>query len=188
VDGSLDPRAAAAYSHLEQLALMARTRCTRLDVEVLNAEGAVEALRETIIKLAEEGVPVVVDVGGGMRLLVLEALLAILSLPSWLRDVVKVIAYLEGTTRYAELDYGKISRIVRTLRLQGREEELTYVDRKVLEILEKKGATPLQQIYEELIRQGIATSKQNVNRILNKLRNKGYVKKIGRGVYVKTLP
>jgi CRISPR locus-related DNA-binding protein len=188
VDGSIDPRAAAAYSHLEQLALMARTRCTRLDVEVLNVEGAVEALRETLTKLAGEGVPVVVDVGGGMRLLVLEALLAVLSLPNWLRDVVKVVAYLEGTTRYVELDYGRVSRIVKTLRLQGRGEELTYVDRKVLEVLERRGRASLQQIYEELVKQGISTSKQNVSRILNKLRNKGYVRKIERGVYARTPP
>ena len=188
VDGSVDPRAAAAYSHLEQLAIMARTKCGRLDVEVLDVEGAVKTLREALTRLATEGVPVIVDVGGGMRLLVLETLLAVLSARRWLQDLLKVVAYVEGTTRYVELDYSRILRIVKTYRAQEEVEELTYVDRAILEVLERRGMATLGQIHEELVKQGITTSKQNVSRILSKLENKGYVRRVGRGLYAKAQP
>jgi len=188
VDRSIDPRAAAAYSHLEQLAIMARAKCSRLDVEVLDVEGAVKTLKEALTRLAAEGVPVIVDVGGGMRLLVLETLLAVLSARRWLQDLLKVVAYVEGTTRYVELDYGKILRIVKTYRAQEEVEELTYVDRAILEVLERRGMATLGQIHEELVKQGITTSKQNVSRILSKLENKGYVRRVGRGLYAKAQP
>ena len=188
VDGSVDPRAAAAYSHLEQLAIMARAKCGRLDVDVLDVEKAVKTLRDALIGLAREGVPVIVDVGGGMRLLVLETLLAILSARKWLQDLLKVVAYVEGTTRYIELDYNRILRIVKTYRTQEEGGELTYVDRAVLEVLERRGTATLRQVHEELVKQGITTSKQNVSRILSKLEDKGYVRRVGRGLYAKTPP
>lgn len=185
VDGSLDPRVSAAYSYFEQLATMSRVRCDRINVDVSNFEGAVETLREAIIRLSNESLPVIVDVGGGMRLLVLEALLAVLSLPNWLQDLVNVVVYLEGTNRYIELNYERIMRTVKTHKLRGRTEELTYIDRKILEILEGKGIATLKQIHEELMKQNISTSKQNVGRLLTKLEDKGYVKKVGRGRYMK---
>jgi len=185
INGSLDSRAAAAYSHLEQLAIITQVKCSRLNIEVPNIEKSVEMIREALIKLAKEGIPVIVDIGGGMRLLVLETLLAILSLPKWLQDLVKVIIYFEGTNRYIELDHKNIVRIIRTYRLQEGIEVLTYVDRKVIEILERKGKASLKEIHEELLRQGIITSKQNVNRILTKLEGKGYIKRIERGIYIK---
>lgn len=185
INGLLDSRAAAAYSHLEQLTIITQVKCSRLNIEVSNVEKAVEIIREALIKLAEERIPVIVDIGGGMRLLVLETLLAILSLPKWLQDLVKVIVYFEGTNRYIELDHKDIMRIIRMYKLQGGIEELTYVDRKVIEVLERKGKASLKEIHEELLRQGITTSKQNVNRILTKLEDKGYIKRIERGIYMK---
>lgn len=185
INGSLDPRTAVAYSHLEQLAAITRVKCSRLNVEVSNVEKAVETIGEELVRLAKEGVPVIVDIGGGMRLLVLETLLAIFSLPKWLQDLVKVIAYFEGTNRYVELNYKDIMKIIKTYRLYRGSEELTYVDKKVLEILDRKGKASLKEIHEELMRQGITTSKQNVNRILTKLEDKGYIKRIERGIYIK---
>jgi len=188
INGSPDPRTVATYSSLEQLAALSRIRSNRLDIEISNINRSVGVIGEELMRLAQESVPVIVDIGGGMRLLVLETLLAILSLPKWLQDLVKVVAYFEGTNRYVELDYKDLMKIIRAYKLHRESaEELTYIDKKILEILDKKRKASLKEIHEELIRQGITTSKQNVNRILTKLEDKGYIRKIERGIYVKAI-
>jgi len=80
VDRRADPRALTAYSSLSQVANAMGVEIGRLEVDVTNIRNAVDTLRRAVVELATFP-PVIVDVGGGMRILVLEVFLADLSLP-----------------------------------------------------------------------------------------------------------
>ena len=118
------------------------------------------------------GVPLVVDLGGGMRLLVLEALLASLSLPQGYRDHVRLIVYLEGRNEYVELSHRELLKVL-ARKHQKELEDLTYVDREILKVLRERGETALKELHEELSKAGIELSKQNLHRRLSKLVKKG---------------
>lgn len=181
VNGTVDPRALLAYSSLEQLAATARLDLRKVEVEVTEVEGAVEKLQQAMVELIRLGVPLVVDVGGGMRILVVEALLALLSLPRELRDLVKLVVYLEGRGSHLELNHAELLRVLRSPRAAGA--GLSYLEREILRILEESPGASLGEIHERLTRAGVATSKQNVHRVLKRLVERGHAVKLGRGIY-----
>ncbi|MEM2076390.1 MAG: hypothetical protein QXV03_01790 [Sulfolobales archaeon] len=184
VDGRIDQRSLVAYNSLEQVALALGARCERVDVEVLRFSDAVEALRSVLLRHAGSETSVVLDLGGGLRMLVVEALTALLSLPRSLRRYFKVLLYIEGQNRSVELSSDDIAQEL----MRGKEvlwSKLSYLERAILENMEYSTPYTLGQIHQVVAQLGETVSKQNLVRILNKLVKRGYLERVRRGVYVK---
>lgn len=178
VNGSLDPRVSLAYTSLEQVAKAMRVEIARVEVEVTEIEGAVQRIRDVISELAMTS-PVIVDVGGGMRILVLETLLAYMSLPDSLKESVRVVVYLEGTNKALELTTSDVRN------LMGGPSPLSAVERAVLKVMALGREYRLGEVHAALREQGVSVTKQYVLKALRRLAAKGLVSRKARGRYVK---
>lgn len=186
IDGRVDQRSLVAYNSFEQTAIALGARCRRVDVEVIDFGRAVEAVRSVMVRYASSEPNVVLDLGGGLRLLVVEVLTAFLSLPQSLRKYFKVLIYIEGQNRFIELGS---EDFVQEL-TKGKEavwSKLNYLERVILEKIEYNTPYSLNQIYEMLKQAGEDITKQNLVRILNKLIKKNYIERIRKGVYIKQI-
>lgn len=184
VDGRLDQRSLVAYNSFEQTAIALGVRCKRVDVDVLDFRKAVEFIRDVMVRCVSSEPSVVLDLGGGMRLLVIEVFTALLSLPKSLRKYFKVLLYVEGQNRYIELESEDfIKELVR-----GKEavwSKLSYIERIILERMEFNTPYSLSQIHEMIKQAGESITKQNLVRILNKLIKKEYIDRIKKGTYIR---
>lgn len=184
VDGRLDNRSLVAYNSFEQTAVALGVMCRRVDVEVLRFSEAVEDVRNVMIRHAGSEPNVILDLGGGLRMLVVEALTALLSLPQSLRKYFKVLLYVEGQNRYVELSSDDfVYELAR-----GREvvwSKLSYLEKAILERMEYNTTYTLSQIHEMIRQLGENVTKQNLVRILNKLIKKDYVERVRKGVYMR---
>lgn len=180
VRGRIDPRTSVAYSSLEQLVGAMGAVIERVEVEVSNPVIAVEQIRRVLEKVARTS-PLVLDLGGGLRLLVLEAFIAYYSLPSELKENSRVVIYLEATNESVEIASYELKKMMlkKPATVSSREE-------LVLSAMEPLREYTLDQIYREVSARGFKTTKQNLVKVLKKLESNGLLVKTGRGKYMKT--
>ncbi|MEM1831009.1 MAG: hypothetical protein QXZ48_08575 [Zestosphaera sp.] len=185
-EGRLDSRSLVAYNSFEHVAMTLGVECERVGVEVLRFSEAVEVIRNVMVRHASSESSVILDLGGGLRMLVVEAFTALLSLPQSVRKYFRVLLYVEGQNRRVELSsddiIGELSR--------GKEifwSRLSYLERVILERMEYNTPYKLNQIHEMITQVGENITKQNLTRILNKLIKKEYVERIKKGVYRKRI-
>ncbi|MEM1644213.1 MAG: helix-turn-helix domain-containing protein [Desulfurococcaceae archaeon] len=190
IDGGLDHRSLVAYNSFEQTAMALGVKCDRVVVEVLKFSNAIDVIRSIMIRYVSSESNVILDLGGGLRMLIVEALTALLSLPQSLRRYFKVLLYIEGQNKYIELSSDDIISEL----TKGKEifwSKLNYLERVILEKMEYNTPYRLNQIHEIIKQTGESITKQNLVRILNKLIKKDYIERIRKGVYrrrVITLP
>ena len=178
VDGRIDPRASIAYSSFSQVAVAMGVDISRIEIEVSDIYGAVAKLRGVMKELSTD-LPLVIDLGGGMRILVIEALLAYFSLPDNIRKRIKLVVYFEGTNRSVELSAEDIVEIMIPKRIA-----LKPVEKEILEILES-GTYSLSELYTKLRQRGYTFTKQYLHKILQNLIEQDLVERVSRGYYTK---
>jgi len=178
VDGRIDPRASIAYSSFSQVAVAMGVDISRIEIEVSDIYGAVAKLRGVMKELSTD-LPLVIDLGGGMRILVIEALLAYFSLPDNTRKRIKLVVYFEGTNRSVELSAEDIVEIMIPKRIA-----LKPVEKEILEILES-GTYSLSELYTKLRQRGYTFTKQYLHKILQNLIEQDLVERVSRGYYTK---
>ncbi|MEM0297598.1 MAG: hypothetical protein QXU35_07530 [Zestosphaera sp.] len=186
IDGRLDHRSLVAYNSFGQTALALGIKCRRVDVEVLRFSEAVDAIRSVLIEYASSEPNIILDLSGGLRMLVVETLTALLSLPQSLRKYFKVLLYVEGQNKHVELSSDDFLHEL----ARGKEvlwSKLNYLERVILEKMEYNTPYSLNQIHEILKQSGEDITKQNLVRILNKLIKKDYIERIRKGIYVRRI-
>lgn len=179
VNGSIDPRTSIAYSSLEQVAKAMRIDIAKVEVEVTRIAEAVQKVRNTIVELAKIP-PVIIDVGGGMRILLLETILAYLSLHDSVRNYIKVVMYLEGTDKSFELTSNDIKNLISRPAVT-----LSAIERLILKTMVSGQEYKLSEIHVALQKQGINVTKQYVLKVVKKLVTKGIISQRARGYYIK---
>ncbi len=173
----MDPRVISAINSLKQVSGYMGISSDEIYINVLNYEEAVENIRKILLN----NLPLVLDLGGGPRILVIESLIAYLSLPTNKRSMISIMIYLEGMNRVEVLGHDKISRMISP---KVEHIELTYNEKIILNILKTYRELRLHEIKELLEKEaGIVMSKQNIVRILKKLMSKELVDKVGKGIY-----
>ncbi|MCC6016449.1 MAG: CRISPR-associated CARF protein Csa3 [Desulfurococcaceae archaeon] len=173
VRNEIDSRAETAYTMLKQFANMIGVSIERVDVEVTDVEKAIEK----ILSVLDENAPAVLDIGGGLRLLVLETFIAYQLLNPQKRSSITLYIALEGRNEVLNIDF---ERIRRRLLVSKR---LSETHREVLKIIEEKGEATPKEILEELNKRGITMTKQKLSKILSKLTSLGLVEREERGKY-----
>lgn len=179
VNGRLDPRSSAAYSALEQIASASDIQIERLEVEVTEPFTAITRLK-TLIESIMARSPLIIDLGGGLRILVVETLLAYLSTPSDKWENTRLILYIEGTNTYKELTPADIMQILR-----GRRRVLSHIEKVILNSMNELEEYSLDRIYREAVLKGLDVSRQYIHKVLRKLVKEGYIFKVARGRYIK---
>jgi len=180
INGVIDPRSLNAFVPLAQIATAMNISIERLDVEVLRFREAVERIEEKLLELATTP-PIYVDLGGGLRLLVLETFLAVQRVWRKSRVSTHTIIYVEGSDRRIEISADELENIL----FGGVEVELPDIYQKVLSVLSVGHEMRLAEIHRRLAEQGVKISKQYLSAILRKLEEMGFVKHVARGRYVK---
>lgn len=179
INGRLDPRSSTAYSALEQIAIASGVQVERFEVEVTEPLATVMKLRSLMETIATDS-PLVIDLGGGLRILVAETLLAYLALPSDRKETTRLILYIEGTNSYKEILPADIK-----LMLRGRGRVLSDIERTILDSMNELEEYTLGRIHKILVAEGLNVSRQYVHKILRRLVDEGYLFKVSRGKYVK---
>ena len=178
VDGRMDPRASIAYSSFSQAAIAMGVDVSKIEIEVSDIHSAVAKLRNTLKELSANP-PLFVDLGGGMRVLVIETLLAYLSLPNDVRKRIRLIIYFEGTNRSMELSSENLIEITMPKRVV-----LKPIEKEILEILES-GTYSLNELHTKLQQRGYRFTKQYIHKILQNLIKQDLVERVSRGCYTK---
>ena len=178
VDGRIDPRTSIAYSSFSQVAVAMGVDISKIEIEVSDIYEAVTKLRSVMKELSTD-LPLIIDLGGGMRVLLIETLLAYFSLPNSIRKSIKLVVYFEGTNRSVELSAEDISEIMAPKRVV-----LKPVEKEILEILES-GTYSLSELYTKLRQRGYTFTKQYLRKILQNLIEQDLVERVSRGYYTK---
>jgi CRISPR locus-related DNA-binding protein len=173
IRNEIDQRAEVAFTMLKQFANMIGVNIERIDIEVTEIENAIER----ILNILDENTPAILDIGGGLRLLVLETYTAYQLLNPQKRNNISLYIALEGRNEVLNIDFEKIrKKLVTTRRLNE-----TY--KEILKIIEEKGFATPKEILEELNKKGTPITKQKLSKILTKLVILGLIEKEGRGRY-----
>lgn len=173
---SIDPRSINAINTLRQICSYMSIPLSEAYINVLDIEHSIN----TIKHLLYENTPLILDIGGGPRIMVIETLLAYLSLPNDRKKLIDMTIYLEGRNQVKRVSYNQIVKIL----TPPRPIELTYYERLILDILRKYGTLRLAVLWDIMKNKyNVQMSKQNILRILDKLRSKNLVDKISRGLY-----
>jgi CRISPR locus-related DNA-binding protein len=173
IRNEIDQRAEAAFTMLKQFANMIGINIERIDIEVTEIENAIER----ILNILDENTPAILDISGGLRLLVLETYIAYQLLNPQKRNNISLYIALEGRNEVLNIDFEKIrKKLVTTRRLNE-----TY--KEILKIIEEKGFATPKEILEELNKKGTPITKQKLSKILTKLVTLGLIEKEGRGRY-----
>lgn len=179
VNGRLDPRSSTAYSAIEQIASASGIQIERLEVEVTELLTTITRLK-TLMESIMARSPLIIDLGGGLRILVVETLLAYLSIPSDKWENTRLIVYIEGTNTYKELTPADIMQILR-----GRRRVLSHIEKVILNSMNELEEYSLDRIYREAVLRGLDVSRQYIHKVLRKLVKEGYIFKVARGRYIK---
>ena len=177
----LIPRGAdiRTYNAIEALRKVFQRNVVVEDIEIdyRNLGEAVYTIREVIKK----NVPCYINLSGGLRILVVEAFLAYITLSSEVRQrVFGVFVVVEGTKEIIEINLGALTL--------PSYEKLTAGEQLVFEIIKSAGTLTAKEILEELERRGYDYSRPWLYNVLNELIKKGLIERSNRGVYrVRTL-
>lgn len=139
-----------------------------LRVPYMNFVNAVHAIQQRLRTLLKEYREVVLSLSGGLRLLVIEAFIAYLTLSKTERERVRVIVVTENTRDIVYIDIDEL----------GRDVELSASESRVLEFIRSRGEVTATTIVNEL-----KLSKTTVYKVLKKLIDLGLVERATRGVY-----
>lgn len=183
VNGAVDPRSEIAFSSFFNVVKLrnANVNVFKVVVEVTNIQRTIDELYEQIKSHVSKYRQVILDLGGGLRLLVIETLLALLRLKSSERRSIKTIVFIEGRNEYIELPDVSI------LTLQvGELEKVSEKGRALLKLMEPQREYKLSELHEILERAlGQRLSKVTVYKIVKELEDVGLVIRVRRGIYVK---
>jgi len=182
ISGTSDRRALAAFSAVNLMGTMLGVRVEKVEVEVTDLATTVRRLRNLLAELASSRGTVVLDIGGGPRLLLLEATLAYLSLDPRLSEKVRLVAYLERTGELKEISHEEITAMI-----TGRVKPLTKLEEQVLALMSPNREYRLRELHSMLLERDAHVSKQYVEKVLKSLVEKGFLYRKARGVYVKAL-
>ena len=173
IRGESDQRAETAFTMLKQFATMMGIAIERVDIEVTRVSEAVEK----IIRILEENTPALLDLGGGLRLLVIEALLAYTMLSPSKASNIALYTALEGRNELVNIDIASIKKKLAASRV------LSDIHKAVLKIVEEKGVATPREALDNIRERGVTITKQRLAKILTKLANLGLIEKIERGKY-----
>jgi hypothetical protein len=183
VGGVVDARTEIAFSSFFNVAKLKNVNAdiSKLIIEVLDIPVAINNIYTLIKDLVNKYQQVVVDVGGGLRLLVIETVMALLRLRPEERRKVKAVVFIEGRNEYRELPdmASLIWEETRLLRLSNKAKILlAHMDPQ-----REYKLSELQEILEKALNQSI--SKTSIYRIVKELEETGLIIKIERGKYKK---
>ena len=173
IKGEVDQRAESAFTMLKQFAGMINVDIERVDVEVTEVDKAVEK----ILKILENNLPAILDLGGGLRLLVIETYTAYMLLSPSKIDNITLYTALEGRNELINIDIKLIKKRLASSKM------LSDMQKTILKIIEEKGVITPKEILDKLNKNGIKITKQQLSKTLTKLINIGLVEKIERGKY-----
>jgi len=173
IRGESDQRAETALAMLKQFASMMGVSIERVDVEVVEVDKAVEK----ILRVLEENLPAILDLGGGLRLLVIEALIAYTMLSPSKMDSITLYTALEGRNELVNIDVKNIKKRLAASKV------LSDIHKAVLGIIEERGVVTPREILSKLQEKGVTITKQHLAKVLAKLVNLGLVEKVERGRY-----
>jgi len=122
--------------------------------------------------------PAVLDLGGGLRLLVIEALIAYTMLSPSKASNIALYTALEGRNELINIDIASIKK-----KKLAASRVLSDLHKAVLKIVEEKGVATPSEVLDKLRERGITITKQHLAKILTKLANLGLIEKIERGKY-----
>ncbi|MEM1720295.1 MAG: hypothetical protein QW496_05565 [Desulfurococcaceae archaeon] len=180
VKGSLDPRSSIAFSYLEQIAKATGAKIVeKVEIEVSNPILAVNQIRG-VLKSKAERFPLVLDLGGGLRLLVVETMIAYFSLPGELKKNSRLLLYIEATNEAVEITPADLRKM-----MLKKPVVLSDIEEAVLSVMEEQREYTLGQIYRAIKQKGLFRSKQSIYKILQKLEKDGFITKLSRGRYMK---
>ena len=173
IKGEIDQRAESAFTMLKQFASMINVDIERVDIEVTEVDKAIEK----ILSVLENNLPAILDIGGGLRLLVIETYTAYMLLsPSKIDNITLYIA-LEGRNQLINIDIKTIKKKLTTSKM------LSDMQKTILKIIEEKEVITPKEILDKLTKNGIKITKQQLSKTLTKLINIGLIEKIERGKY-----
>ncbi|MCC6056761.1 MAG: hypothetical protein LM583_08805 [Desulfurococcaceae archaeon] len=183
VGGVVDARTEIAFSSFFNVAKLKNVNAdiSKLIIEVLDIPVAINNIYTLIKDLINKYQQVVVDVGGGLRLLVIETVMALLRLRPEERRKVKAVVFIEGRNEYRELPdmASLIWEETRLLRLSNKAKILlAHMDPQ-----REYKLSELQEILEKALNQSI--SKTSIYRIVKELEETGLIIKMERGKYKK---
>jgi len=173
IKGEVDQRAESAFTMLKQFAGMINVDIERVDVEVTEVDKAVEK----ILRILENNLPAILDLGGGLRLLVIETYTAYMLLSPSKIDNITLYTALEGRNELINIDIKLIKKRLASSKM------LSDMQKTILKIIEEKGVITPKEILDKLNKNGIKITKQQLSKTLTKLINIGLVEKIERGKY-----
>ncbi|MEM1831452.1 MAG: DUF6293 family protein [Desulfurococcaceae archaeon] len=181
IKGRIDQRVSLARSMLSQYAKLLNVNYYEYEVEITDLYEAVNDIKDIINRFAS-GSELVIDASGGPRLLVIETILAYLSLLDELGENTKLIIYVEGATDYVEIDYETLIKLLeRGIELR----KLGNLEREILISMKPNIEYRLNEIHEILSKKGYNYKKQYTYKLMRNLERKGLIERVGRGVYVK---
>jgi DNA-binding transcriptional ArsR family regulator len=185
VGGVVDARTEIAFSSFFNVAKLKNVNVdiSKLIIEVLDIVAAINNIYTLIKDLISRYQQVIVDIGGGLRLLVIEMVMALLKLRLEERRKVKAIVFIEGRNEYRELP--DMTSLI------WEETKLVTLSNKAKILLAHMDPqrdyklSELQEILEKALNQSI--SRTSIYRIVKELEEAGLVTKIKRGKYKKVM-
>lgn len=173
IGDEIDQRVESAYTMLKQFTNMININIERIDINVIDIYTAIEKIYKTL----EENIPAILDISGGLRLLVLETYIAYTLLNPTKASNISIQIALEGRNEIINIDINDIKRKIITTKF------FNNTTIKILNYIKQKEIIEPKQIIEELNKQGYKITKQKLSKILTKLIKAGYIEKIERGKY-----
>jgi len=185
VGGVVDARTEIAFSSFFNVAKLKNVNVdiSKHIVEVLDIPTAINNIYTLIKDLIGKYLQVIVDIGGGLRLLVIEMVMALLKLRLEERRKVKAIIFIEGRNEYRELpDMASL--------IWG-ETQLATLSSKAKTLLLHMDSqrdyklSELREVLEKALNQSV--SKTTMYRIVKELEEAGLVIKTRKGIYRKVI-
>jgi len=164
--GRVTKQTEEAIKRITEVAKLANVSNVEIfEVDPLEFGNAVAKLRKLLMDLCSGGKDLVISLGGGMRVLIIETLIASLLIPKELSSHISLVADLESSEGYIEVNIHNLLII----------SELRTDELQVLKyLLTKTSAGPTE------ISRSLQIPKTTVWKILKKLHNKGLVTKHNR--------
>ena len=164
--GRITKQTEDAIKRIKEIAGMAGVNQVEVyEIDPLHFEESVAKLRSLLMKLCAGGEEVIVSLGGGIRAMVIESIIAATLLPQNMRKYVKIVSDLETGEGYIELVLADILLI----------NELRYEELLLIKYLKERG-----RVGPTDINRNLSIPKTTAWKLLNKLASRGVIEKEGR--------